>query len=254
MIVGLAAVCAGLQPGHVLADIPRVEKIRRRVRPKLVAQYDAAGLSYPPKRVLLRVFKWERQVELWVAPDAKTEMTKLETFEICAASGSLGPKRQYGDEQVPEGVYSIHRYNGWSGFHMSLRVDYPNASDRVRGRRGALGGAIMVHGGCASIGCVAIENGPIERVFLTALDANRAGRKRPAIHMLPTRFDEEGWARLHAHAERVGGTEQTRLLTLWQELSRVDEAFHATHLIPEVRIDAKTGAYELVEAESPARG
>lgn len=234
-----------LVPGGAFADIPRLERIGERVRPELKTQFAAAGLVYPPRRVLLRVFKHERQLELWVARGKEDELVLLETFDICAASGVLGPKRRQGDEQVPEGVYSIHRYNGWSGFHMSLRVDYPNVSDRVRGFRPSLGGAIMVHGGCASIGCVAIENEPIERVFLTALDGRRAGKKNPTIHMLPTRFDGDGWTRLRAAADDAGQDEHGPLMTLWRELAEVDAAFEETRRIPEVTIDPDTGAYRV---------
>lgn len=239
-----------LLPASALADIPRVERIAKRVRPQLKAQFAAAGLAYPPRRVLLRVFKHERQLELWVARGKEDELTRLETFDVCAASGVLGPKRRQGDEQVPEGVYSIHRYNGWSGFHMSLRVDYPNPSDRVRGFRPSLGGAIMVHGGCASIGCVAIEDAAIERVFITALDGRRAGKTNPTIHMLPTRFDDEGWARLRAAAEKASEDEHGPRMTLWRELAEVDAAFEATHRIPAVAIDSDTGAYSVTRPPS----
>ena len=253
MVLGALAVAAAL-PDRASADIPRLAKIRRRIEPQLHTQYAAAGLSYPPKRLLLRVFKHERQVELWVADAPKTRLTKLETFEICAASGVLGPKLRQGDEQVPEGVYAIHRYNGWSGFHLSLRVNYPNASDRVRGRRGNLGGAIMVHGGCASIGCVAISNGPIERVFLAALDSSRAGHRKPTIHMFPTRFDDAGRARQREYLTTVDEGERKRLEVLWSELAAVDAAFAANEQIPAVRIDAKTGEYTLVPSESATTG
>lgn len=240
--VWIAGVGAALVANEARADIPRLKKIRARVEPKLIAQYRDAGLSYPPKRALLRVFKHERVFEMWAADAADTPMTRIESVPICAASGELGPKRRQGDEQVPEGVYAIHRYNAWSGFHMSLRVNYPNRSDRARGFRPSLGGAIMVHGGCASIGCVAIENEAIERVFVATLDASRAGKQQPAIHMLPTRFDAEAWTRLDARADAAGEPEATQLRTLWRELEAVDAAFAASKTIPTVAIDDH-GAY-----------
>lgn len=235
-----------LMPARARADIPRLAKIRARAEPALRERFAEAGVEYPPRRVLLRAFKHEAEVELWVAGEAQDELVLLETYPVCAASGELGPKRQQGDEQVPEGVYSIHRYNAWSGFHMSLRVDYPNASDAVRGVKLDLGGAIMVHGGCASIGCIAIEDGPIERAFLTALDGRRRGKQQPRIHIFPTRF-ETGAERLDAFAS--GHPREAALRTLWGELAEVDAAFVRTQRIPDVAIDPKSGAYSVVPSD-----
>jgi murein L,D-transpeptidase YafK len=167
------------------------------------------------------------------------EMVMVEDYPFCAASGVLGPKREYGDEQVPEGVYDIHRYNGWSAYHMSLRVNYPNASDRRRGNRFNLGGGIMVHGDCVSIGCIAIQNRPIERVFLSVLAARRAGGRRVPIHIFPTRMDDDGQERL---TEITAGPDRARL---WDELTPIYAAFDDARRVPEVTIDPKTGAYSL---------
>jgi hypothetical protein len=76
-----------------------------------------------------------------------------------------------GDGQVPEGLYRISLLNPNSRFHVSLRVDYPSEEDREHGRndgRERLGGDIMIHGGCASVGCLAIGDPAIEEVFLLA--------------------------------------------------------------------------------------
>ena len=54
------------------------------------------------------------------------------SYPICAGSGDLGPKRERGDGQVPEGLYEIDRFNPTSRYHLSLRVNYPNLSDRLR--------------------------------------------------------------------------------------------------------------------------
>ena len=223
------------------ADIPRVERIRARVRPELDALYAEAGLEFPAKRLFLRAFKHERVLEMWGANRDEDPMALIESYPICAASGTLGPKRRWGDEQVPEGTYHIHRFNGWSGFHMSLRVDYPNDSDRARGKRGAYGGAIMVHGDCVSIGCIAIENAPIERVFVSVLASHRKGRRKVPIHIFPTRFDTRGLE--HLAPLRTSDPDRDRL---WTELQRVHDAFESRRRVPEVRIDTKTGAYAVV--------
>ena len=90
---------------------------------------------------------------------------------ILAASGMAGPKLREGDKQVPEGVYRIELLNPNSRYHLSLRVNYPNAADiEQAGRDGrelsVLGGDIMIHGGAESIGCIAIGDPAVEELFV----------------------------------------------------------------------------------------
>jgi murein L,D-transpeptidase YafK len=234
----MVALTAGTR---VRADIPRLRKIRARAQPRLVKLFDEAGLPYPCRRVFLRALKHDAELQMWAAAKDRDAMTLVRTYPICASSGELGPKRQQGDEQVPEGCYSIHRYNAWSGFHVSMRVDYPNASDRVRGTRGNLGGAIMVHGGCATIGCIPIEDRPIEEVFIASLDARRAGRHEIPIHIFPTHLDDEGMKMLRGHPDATPAR-----IGLWEELRPIHAAFEETRRVPDIEIDTKTGEYRVV--------
>ncbi len=224
------------------ADIPRLAKIRATAEPRIIEKFTAKGIEYPARRLYLRAFKLEGDLELWAASAAEDRMTLIDTYTICAASGTLGPKRRQGDEQVPEGFYQIHRYNAWSGYHMSLRVNYPNASDRVRGNKYNLGGAIMVHGDCVTIGCIPIENRPIEEVFLAVLDAARRGRQRVPIHIFPARMDDEGVTWLAGRARALG---RPALVEFWEELRPVYLYFEATRRVPTIKIDANSGAYSV---------
>jgi len=97
----------------------------------------------------------------------------MATIPILGASGTEGPKLREGDGQVPEGVYAIESLNPNSRHHLALRVGYPNAFDRTMAEqdgRANLGGDIMIHGGSLSIGCLAIGDEAIERLFLLAAD------------------------------------------------------------------------------------
>lgn len=141
-------------------------------RARLGPAFEAAGVPYPPERVVLVVLKRERQLEIH-APDATGAMRHVKTCPILAASGKLGPKLREGDRQVPEGFYGITFLNPNSAYHLSLRVGYPNAFDREQGTREGrtqLGGDIMIHGNSVSIGCVAIGDEAIEEVFVLAAD------------------------------------------------------------------------------------
>ena len=139
---------------------PRVVAARKASQAKIAAAFAAADLAYPPRQVFVRFIKDEDVVELWGANAANKPMRLVKTFAVCARSGTAGPKRQQGDLQVPEGFYEMSRFNPWSSYHLSLGVSYPNASDRKKGHR-PLGGDILLHGDCVTIGCIPIEDGPI---------------------------------------------------------------------------------------------
>jgi len=135
--------------------------------------FSKAGVAYPPRRLLLMALKEERRLEVYAAADTKTGMTFITSFPILAASGSAGLKLCEGDRQVPEGFYRIELLNPNSRFHLSLRVNYPNAEDiaaaQAEGRDiKNLGGDIMIHGGEVSTGCLALGDPAIERLFVLA--------------------------------------------------------------------------------------
>jgi hypothetical protein len=137
----------------------RVEELCRR-----------AGIAFPPSRVVLLGLKDERRLEVY-AGAADVPLRRVATYPVVAASGVLGPKLREGDRQVPEGVYPLESLNPNSRFHVALRVGYPNAFDRsaaARDGRSQLGGDIMIHGGAASIGCLAMGDPAAEELYVLA--------------------------------------------------------------------------------------
>ncbi|SFF39012.1 hypothetical protein [Thermoflexibacter ruber] len=52
------------------------------------------GLSYPPKELFFRAFKKENLFEMWAKDDKTGKFVLVKTYDICYASGSLGPKRK----------------------------------------------------------------------------------------------------------------------------------------------------------------
>jgi murein L,D-transpeptidase YafK len=197
------------------------------------------GLPYPPKALFLRVFKEEDALELWARAAEEEPFVLVKEFRICARSGSLGPKRREGDLQVPEGFYVINMLNPNSTYHLSLGLSYPNASDRVLGERGSLGGAIFIHGSCVTIGCLPMTDEGIEEIYLSVLSARLAGQAEIPVHVFPTRLTEAALARL---------TEATRnnpgLARFWSGLKPGYDAFEKSRRVPRVTV-AKDGSYRV---------
>jgi murein L,D-transpeptidase YafK len=154
----------------------RVTQVGAVARERLVPRFRQSGVAYPPSQVILVGLKEEQILELWAA-DAPKQMHLVHRYPILGASGGSGPKLREGDFQVPEGVYRVELLNPNSRFHLSLRLDYPNAFDRARAAeegRTELGGDIMIHGGTASIGCLAMGDPAIEELFILAADVGLA--------------------------------------------------------------------------------
>jgi murein L,D-transpeptidase YafK len=215
------------------ARVEAVRKARTDDVKKLLAD---AGLPAPVDVVYLRAFKEEKLVELWAGKKG-APLKLVKTYPVCAASGELGPKRKEGDLQVPEGLYEISEFNPGSNFHLSMKVSYPNASDRVRSDAKRPGGLIYLHGNCASIGCIAIEDAPIEEVYLIAQDA----KTRPIrMDIFPARLTAE-WLTSHTDSEHV---------TLWKELEPAFRAFEATKRPAPFSVGPQ-GVYRVKEPKSP---
>lgn len=245
-----------------------VDAARARLQDVLPALFAAQGVSWPPQEIFLRAIKENDDgtpgiVELWARaarertrgaaanpPQDKDSraLTLIKTYPICAASGILGPKRRQGDLQVPEGFYTISKLNPQSSYHLSLRVDYPNASDRIRGEalsppRGDLGGDIMVHGSCVTIGCIPLQDEPIEEVYLAA-DAVFPKSTIP-IHIFPRRLDDAGLQRL------LATTTNATLQGFWRELAVGWRAFESGRVVPAVTV-GKDGSYVIApDGEAP---
>lgn len=72
----------------------------------------------------------------------------LKTYKVALGSDPIGPKMREGDGKTPEGEYRISSKNQHSQFHLSLRISYPNPSDRERAKKLGVspGGDIFIHG------------------------------------------------------------------------------------------------------------
>jgi murein L,D-transpeptidase YafK len=111
--------------------LPRPGDALKRKEDTLHKQFKAKGFQWPAKYMYIRSFKYDSQLEVWVKNEAKEPFKLFKTYKVCALAGSLGPKRMEGDYQVPEGFYYINEFNPRSMYHLSLGLNYPNASDRI---------------------------------------------------------------------------------------------------------------------------
>jgi hypothetical protein len=207
-----------------LQRIAEAEAAKRDVVKKLFAD---AGVSFPPAQLLLRAFKEDKRLEMWAASRAGAPLTRVATYEICMASGKLGPKRRQGDLQVPEGFYVLNEYNPASSFHLAMQVSYPNLSDRILGDKKDPGNEIMIHGRCASIGCLAMSDERIQEIWIAAAALRWAGGV-VHVHIFPARD----------MAALIASPEYAEHHAFWENLREGYDLFEQKHLLFTPRVDA----------------
>jgi murein L,D-transpeptidase YafK len=251
LVLTLGGAAPAAHASDFLAQQSRQARVRaalERRGPAVERAFRRVGASWPPQGVYLKAFKLEGELELWAQrAGERGRWVLVRTFPICASSGRLGPKVVAGDGQVPEGFYRIDRFNPWSSFHLSLGLDYPNAVDRARPRAGAPGGDIFIHGDCVTIGCLPLTDGPMEDLYLAAVQARAAGQRDIAVHLFPCRFDRGACRRRLAREARVDPS----LGPFWRSLRAGFEAFGAHGAPP--RVVTRAGRYHVSAREPLSR-
>jgi len=136
----------------------------------------------------IEVYKARRVLELFDGDEL------IKTYRVALGTNPVPPKEQEGDRATPEGSYFICLKNPNSKFHLSLGINYPNATDGRRGLKAGLiskqeydairraeamhtappwntklGGEVFVHGSGSSSdwtwGCVALDDPDIEELY-----------------------------------------------------------------------------------------
>jgi murein L,D-transpeptidase YafK len=221
ILMGAVAVLAWQR----LPKLDRSAAAAQRVKPDLVKALAAKKLRWGAP-VFIRIFKEEKQLELWVDDGKRFRLFK--TWAICKFSGALGPKLKEGDGQAPEGFYFVPRarMNPRSRFHLSFNLGYPNAYDRARQRTGS---ALMVHGNCVSIGCYAMTDPRIEKIYSLCDAALKNGQRFFRVHSFPFRMTE---AKMKRHGK-------SKWISEWKNLKIGYDWFEKTKRAPNVTVSGK---------------
>jgi hypothetical protein len=152
-----------------------VERYGASARARLLPVFRERGIRYPPSAITLLAIKDQALLELWAEGNAGPRY--IRSYPIRALSGSAGPKLSEGDRQVPEGLYRIVGFNPNSAYHLSMKLDYPNAFDSKQAAaegRTRPGSDIFIHGKAVSVGCLAMGDRSIEELFILARDVGMA--------------------------------------------------------------------------------
>ena len=181
----------------------------------------------------VRIFKREKRLELWLS-HAGARYLLFRAYDICNFSGELGPKLQEGDGQSPEGFYRVglKQLNPTSRHHLAFNLGFPNALDSQLRRTGS---ALMVHGGCSSVGCYAITDANVDEVYAVVEAALNQGQPAVDVSVFPFRLTETALAVAGDHVWHG----------FWRNLKTGYDLFEAEGMPPPVA--ACGGAYRFAQ-------
>lgn len=220
-----------------VSEQKKYKKVRTAYEEKesyLTTKLKEKKLSLQNLNILMVAYKEEGELEMYVKSKADKSYQKFLTYAICSKSGELGSKNKEGDYQVPEGFYYINHFNPMSSYFLSLGISYPNQADKTRNPTRAtkdLGGAIYLHGACATIGCIPITDEYIKEVYVLAVQARANGQTTIPIYIFPFRFTKENKERFYQ--------ENKNLVGFWDNLKIGYEKFEKSKQNLSFQIDAK---------------
>ena len=237
----LFLLCSGsvlAQPSFLKQQL-KYPKVRQSYNEKwttISKDLKAKGVDSANYKVLIRIFKEEKLLEVWLKSKTANKYVHYDNYDICRSSGALGPKRTEGDLQVPEGFYKVNFYNAFSDYYLGMQINYPNQSDLVLGKK-PFGGQIMIHGNCVTIGCIPITDDKIKELYLICLFSKGNGNY-VSVDSYPFKLNLK-------KLEASRNVYDKALIDFWFNLKTVYDYFEQKQLTPVIGVD-KAGLYKIM--------
>jgi murein L,D-transpeptidase YafK len=191
----------------------RVQNAFKDKKTTIENKLETNGIKINELNILLIAYKQESQLIVYAKNKNELGYKKVETYKICSKSGFLGPKREQGDYQVPEGYYHINRFNPFSSFHLSLGINYPNKSDRIKSNAVNRGGDIFIHGDCVTIGCLPLTDDKIKEVYCYSVLAKNNLQGNIPVYIYPYKMTKTN----HYYNCQMNN-ENNELIKFWKNL------------------------------------
>jgi murein L,D-transpeptidase YafK len=234
-VFGLAAIvvatlalagCGGLLPKNSSL------RAQQSVKQATVDKLKAMGSS-PGQAMMIRIFKETNELEVWKRTTAGV-FKHFKTYDICAYSGTFGPKIKEGDRQAPEGFYNIGpaQMNPNSNYYLSFDTGFPNKFDRVWGRTGS---DLMVHGDCSSRGCYSMTDEAIAEIYALVRESFAGGNSVVQMQIFPFRMTPQKLAAYSTNAH----------IDFWMNIKEGYDRFELSKTPPHWDVCEKKYAFEL---------
>ena len=208
------------------SQYPRVREAYAQKGNMIKKMLSKKAIDFDSLNIFIRAFKQEKIVEIWSKNTTEEKYQLVTTYEVCKSSGKLGPKRREGDYQVPEGGYYIDRLNPKSSYHLSLGLNYPNASDKILSDKTVPGSDIFIHGRCVTVGCLPMTDDKIKEIYLFAEFAKRSGQEKIPVHIFPFKMTEKNIS-----------NRESQHHDFWKNLKGGYDYFENSRVVPSIKVD-----------------
>ncbi len=226
--------------GSEVTETPRSKSLCAAAEARLAPQLRGSGFAMGDA-VVLRAFKEEAELEVWLKPGHEELFSLFKIYRITVSAGRPGPKLREGDGQAPEGFYQVgpEALRPETRHHLGIDLGYPNDFDRYHGRSGS---EMLLHGGTSAAGSYALSQEAVEEVYALAAAAFRAGQQELQIHLFPFRLSDKRMDRVLA--------ERSRWSEEWIGLKEGFDFFENVKLPPLVEVRSGAYAFHLAAPES----
>jgi len=177
-----------------------------------------------------RVFKYEKEFEIWMKNSGDVRYQLFKTMYLCATSGDLGPKKYNKDGQIPEGFYAITKFNPNDKYkYLALKIDFPNAVDREIAEE-PLTTSVFIHGTCETTADIVLDKEDMEQVYLLCVEA-RNRKEALYIDIYPCRFSKE--------AENMLSNYPKKSIRFWNNIKDAYFYFEENKWLPRINSNNK---------------
>jgi len=120
-----------------------------------------------------------------------------------------------------------------------MQINYPNASDSIRGVRRHLGNEIFIHGACLSSGCMPITNDKIKELFIYCIEAYNSGQEEIGMTIFPAKLNDNKYLSLQSEYRKSKDK-----ISLWADLKKSYDLFEKKKVQPSVKF-LRDGTHEV---------
>jgi murein L,D-transpeptidase YafK len=208
-----------------LKEQQKYPRVREAIREKSVLiDRKLSGQSLKKENVfiIIQILKEEKLLNIYGKTPGNSTYKPVASYDICASSGKAGPKRSQGDYQVPEGFYHIDRFNPVSNYYLSLGINYPNASDKIKTIGKDPGGDIFIHGSCVTIGCLPMTDEFVKEIYLLAVYARSSGQLKIPVYIFPFKMTAEKMQTIEKSTDI-----KPEVIEFWKQLKPGYDAFES---------------------------
>ena len=228
----------------------RIKKMSNRI----VAKWcEEAGFTNLPDYILFRVFKDEKQFEIWGRQGNEGTLKLIKNIHVSAIEETPGPKLKGWDYNTAEGFYTYNIYYTSPSWYMWIKltneeisnigqldygscfkmfINYPNELDRynskrIYGKHNNIGN-ICIHGNCVTACCVSFENELWVVVFAFGLLHNPQ-YGLPHVYLFPCRFERTDVKELFKFRTNYNLKDSTVLYPFWENIKEGYFKFEKEH-------------------------